>query len=199
MRSYYNKSQRVIQSDYSILNKSYEVKENIVKDGDSNINEVLLIVIVVLLIHSLIGTILVISTKEDESVAIYYAIGVIGWIVSLFCLIVKRIIHWNKYHDKRSIFKNEETGKQYWCKTKDSNDVEWVEGYKIVKRYALKSEWSVLEPFSKEFIEKSKCNCDNCKYDDDCTFDMYRASLDRIKCKHDVFGVVTEFDKFEKK
>lgn len=175
-------------------------KENIVKNGDSNINEVLLTVIVVLLIHSLIGTILVIATKEDESVAIYYAVGVIGLVVSLLCWIVRRIIHWSKYHDKRSIFKNEETGEQYWCKTKDTDDINgWVSGYEIVKRYAPKDEWSVLEPFSKEFIKKSKCNCDNCKYDKDCTFDMYRASLDKIKCKHDVFGVVTEFDKFEKK
>lgn len=156
--------------------------------------------IITLSIQSLIGTVLVIATREDEGVATYYAVGFIGLIVSLFCKIIQRIMKWNKYHDERSIFKNEETGKQYWCRLKDTDDIyNWSDDYEIVKRYAPKSEWSVLEPFSKEFIEKSKCNCDNCKHDKDCTFDMYRASLDKIKCKHDVFGMVTEFDKFEKK
>lgn len=143
---------------------------------------------------------MIIDTKENENVALYYAIGFIGWIVVLFCRTVRRIISWNKYHDKRSIFKNEETNSQYWCRLKDTNDIyNWSDGYEMVERYAPKDEWSALEPFSKEFVEKSKRNCDNCKYDKDCTFDMYRASLDRIKCKHDVSGVVTKFDKFEKK
>lgn len=156
--------------------------------------------ITVLLIHSLVGTILVIATKENEAVAIYYAVGVVGWIVSLFCLIVRKIKHWNQYHNKRSIFKNEETGNQYWCNLKDTNDINhWIEGYELVKRYAPKNEWSVLEPFSKEFVDNSKINCDHCKHDKTCTFDMYKASLDKIRCEHNIFGEVTKFDKFEKK
>lgn len=159
-----------------------------------------MIVIISLSVHSLIGTVLFFITKENEEVAVYYAIGFIGWVIALLSWIARRIKHWNKYHDKRSIFKNEETGEQYWCKLKDTNDINnWCEGYELVKRYAPKFEWEILEPFSKEFLEKIKRNCDNCMYEKDCTFDMYRASLDRIKCKHNVFGEVTEFDKFEKK
>ena len=48
-------------------------------------------------------------------------------------------------------------------------------------------------------ISVAQRNCDRCKHDGSCTFDMWRASLDKIKCKHDNFGTVTEFDKFEKK
>ena len=29
--------------------------------------------------------------------------------------------------------------------------------------------------------------------------DMWRASFNKIKCKHDNFGTVTEFDKFKRK
>ena len=154
--------------------------------------------IITLSIQSLIGTVLAIATREDEDFTTYYAVGFIGWIVSLFCLIVRRIIHWNKYHDKRSIFKNEETGKQYWCRLKDTNDITWVKGYKLVKRYAPKSEWCSLDTFDKSFIENSKCNCEHCKYDESCTFSYYGEGQDKIRCKHDEYGTVTEFDKFEK-
>lgn len=69
----------------------------------------------------------------------------------------------------------------------------------MVKRYATKDEWQDLIPFTKEQIEFAGRNCDRCKHDGSCTFDMWRASLDKIKCKHDNFGTVTEFDKFERK
>ena len=71
--------------------------------------------------------------------------------------------------------------------------------YDMVKRYATKDKWQDLAPFTKEQIELAQRNCDRCKHDGSCTFDMWRASLDKIKCKHDNFGTVTEFDKFERK
>ena len=72
---------------------------------------------------------------------------------------------------------------------KYANDFDWH--YDIVKRYATKDEWKDLTPFTKEQIEFAQRNCDRCKYNDDC------KSLDTIKCEHDDFGTVTEFDKFE--
>ena len=69
----------------------------------------------------------------------------------------------------------------------------------MIKRYATKDEWKDLKPFTKEQIEVVQRNCDRCKHDGSCAFDMWRVSLDKIRCKHDNFGTVTEFDKFERK
>ena len=44
--------------------------------------EILLTVVITLSIHSLLGTIIYIVTNENDDFAAYYAIGIIGWIVS---------------------------------------------------------------------------------------------------------------------
>ena len=80
---------------------------------------------------------------------------------------------------------------------KYADDFSWH--YDMIKRYATKDEWQDLIPFTKEQIELAQRNCNRCKHDGSCTFDMWRVSLDRIMCKHDNFGTVTEFDKFERK
>ena len=159
-------------------------------------NKILITVIATLLIHSLIGMIIYIVTNENDDFAAYYATGIIGWIVSSFCCLVRLIKKWHFNHDKRSIFKDE-NGNKFYCEVKYTNDFDWH--YDIVKRYATKDEWQDLIPFTKEQIEFAQRNCDRCKYDGSCTFDMWRVSLDKIKCKHDNFGTVTEFDKFERK
>ena len=68
-------------------------------------NDIILTVIITLLIHSLIGTIIYIVTNENDDFAVYYAIGIIGWIVSGFCYLVRIIKRWYFNHDKRSILK----------------------------------------------------------------------------------------------
>ena len=158
--------------------------------------EILLTVIITLLIHSLIGTIIYIVTNENDYFAVYYAIGVICWIVSGFCYLVRLIKRWHFKHNRRSIFKDE-NGNRFYCKVKYTND--FSSHYHMVKRYATKDEWKDLTPFTKEQIKLAQRNCDRCKHDGSCTFDMCRSSLDKIKCKHDNFGMVTEFDKFERK
>ena len=57
-------------------------------------NEIVLTMILTLLIHSLIGTIIYIVTNENDDFATYYAIGIIGWIVSGFFYLVRRIKKW---------------------------------------------------------------------------------------------------------
>lgn len=152
------------------------------------------IILLTLAIYSLICTIVYIVTNENESVAIAFGLGVIGLSLSGLCRIYYKIKNKFKYHIcKRSIFEEITTGKKYKCKTKDAYNVEWVANYKMVKRYATKAEWVNIQDFSKEFIENSKRNCDNCKYCDDC------VSRITIKCKHDGYGAVLEFDKFEKR
>ena len=110
--------------------------------------------------------------------------------------IVHKIRKLFKYHiGKRSIFEEESSGNRYKCKTKDTNDIKWVSGYKLIRRYASKAEWVDIPDFSKSFVENSKKNCNYCKHDKECECEY---PYTKVKCKHDEFGPVLEFDKFEK-
>lgn len=126
----------------------------------------ILLIIVTLSIYSLIATITFILTNENDNIAIMFGLGIFGWLLISFCWIIRKIISWNKYHNKRSIIQIEKTGEQKWCNLKDTNDIyAWHEGYKLIKRYAEKDEWSILKTFDKDFILNCKVNCDNCIHD----------------------------------
>ena len=113
-------------------------------------NTILLTVIITLLAHSLIGTIVYIVTNENDEFIAYYGIGIIGWIVSGFCYIVRLIKRWLFNHNKRSIFEDE-NGNKFYCEVKYANDFDWH--YNMIKRYATKEEWQDLTP-----LLKSKLN-----------------------------------------
>ena len=89
----------------------------------------------------------------------------------------------------------DKNGNKVICHTKDANDINWKENYKFVKRYAIKSEWNELPMISEDILEKCKINCSHCKFDSEC-YCSYPYT--KIKCKHDEFGTVIEFDKFKK-
>ena len=153
------------------------------------------VVILTLLAYSLIATIIYIITGEREAVAVAFGLGPIGLTVWCISQCYYKLKNKFKYRiNKRSIFKEKETGKKYQCKVKDSHDVEWMRGYEIVKRYATKEEWKDIPCFSAEFIKSSKRNCGNCKYDKECIYDYPR---NMIRCKNN-YGTIIEFDKFEK-
>ena len=155
------------------------------------------IVLLTLVIYSLIGTVSYIITKDNEDVAIAFGLGIVGLTLSAILKIIRKIINKFKYHiNKRSIFEEKSTGNKYKCKVKDASDIEWIDDYQILKRYAQKSEWVNIPDFSKEFILNSKKNCNNCKHDKECMCDY---PYDRVRCKHDEWGTVLEFDKFESK
>ena len=87
-------------------------------------NVILLTVIITLLVHSLIGTIIYIATNESDDFAAYYAIGIIGWIVSGFFYSLRLIKRWYFNHNKRSIFEDE-NGNKFYCEVKYANDFNW--------------------------------------------------------------------------
>ena len=155
------------------------------------------IVLITLIIYSSIATIVYLITNQNEDVIMMFGLGIVGLIlvgVSRSFFKIKKLF---KYHiGKRSIFEEMSTGNKYKCKVKDTKDIEWVAGYKIIKRYANKFEWIDIQDFSKEFISNSKKNCNHCKYDKECVCEF---PYNKIKCKHDQFGTVVEFDKFESK
>lgn len=157
------------------------------------------IVLITLIAYSIISTLVYIISKDNEDVAIAFGLGIFGLTLCGILMISRKINNEFKYHiGKRSIFEEEGTGNKYKCKVRDANDVDWMLGYKMIKRYAVKSEWFNIPDFSKEFIEKSKVNCDHCRYNNDgeCMCDY---PYDGVRCKHDEWGAVLEFDKFESK
>lgn len=154
------------------------------------------IIFLTLVVYSLIATIVFLFSGVKEDVAIVFGLGIVGMVllgISKFICKIRDIFKYNI--GKRAIFVEEATGNKYKCKTKDTENVSWAIGYKLIKRYTVKSEWVDIPDFSKEFIENSKRNCDSCKYDKECQCDY---PYTEIKCKHDEFGAVLEFDKFEK-
>lgn len=159
------------------------------------------IVLITLIIYSVIATIVYIISGENDEVIAAFGLGIFGLALWGVMNIIHKIKNQFKWHiGKRSIFKNRFTGELFKCKVKEAVDMSWMYDYKIVKRYAAKDEWRDIQDFSAEFIELSKCNCSNCKYDKECVHDdrdypYYNA----IRCKHNEYGNVVEFDKFEKK
>ena len=161
-----------------------------------SIGTVIWIVIITLAIYSTISTIVFIATNENDDVAIAFGLGIVGLLLMGITTVIRKTRDYFKYHfNRRSIFIKEETGEKFKCKTSDTNDVNWVDGYKLEKRYATKEEYDGIPDFSKEFIEMSKRNCDHCKHDKECTCNYPYVT---VKCKHDGYGRVLEFDKFEK-
>ena len=155
-------------------------------------------VLITLIVYSIISTLAYIISKDNEDVAVAFGLGVFGLTLCGVLNVIRKIKDKFKYHiGKRSIFEEKGTGNKYKCRVKDAEDIRcWTEGYKMIKRYAKKSEWIDIPDFSEEFINNSKKNCDNCKYDKECVCDYPRIT---VKCKHDGYGTVLEFDKFENK
>ena len=153
---------------------------------------ILLTVLLTLITYSLISLSIHVISRENDDVLEFFGMGVVGWVILLILIPIFKIIKYIEHYNKRSIFEEKDTDKQYNCKLKDTDDIiYWTEGYKLIKRYADKSEWTFTQDFSKEFIDKSKINCSHCKYDDEC-------QRHEPKCMHNTFGQVLEFNKFEK-
>lgn len=155
------------------------------------------IIIATLLIYSLIAVIIYFIAREDDDIFVYFGMGIVGWLLLVVFQIIASIQRFCRFHNKRSIFEDKNTGQKYICNLKDTEDIRlWTNGYKLIKRYAPKSEWKGLPYFDKEFVEASKRNCDNCKYNEEC---CRHPLKEHVKCKHDEFGLALEFNKFEKK
>lgn len=151
--------------------------------------------LITLAIYSLISTIIYLITN-NEDIVITFGLGIVGLSLLGIMRIINKIIKLFKYHiGKRSIFEEKSSGNKYKCRTCNTGDIQWITDYKLIKRYAFKSEWVDIPDFSKAFIKNSRSNCDHCKYNKKC----YSEYLENIKCKHDEYGKVLEFDKFEKK
>lgn len=155
----------------------------------------LIVILATIFIYSVISTIVIEICRENDNVIAAFGFGVFGLLCIGACKIINKVNKYFKYHcNRRSIFENKADGKMYVCYVKDCNNVSWNPKYRLVKRYAKKAECVDLPELSSKELEACRRNCDNCKYDRKCSQGSYA-----IKCKHDEFGAVTEFDRFEKK
>lgn len=149
------------------------------------------IVLITLIVYSIISTLTYLICKENDDVIIAFGLGIFGLALCGVLRIMQAARKQFKCNiGKRSIFEEVSTGNKYKCKTKYTMDIHyWMDDYKVIKQYAKKSEWVDIPDISQEVIENSKRNCDYCKHDEACRYD--------VKCKHDPWGTVLEFDKFE--
>lgn len=153
-------------------------------------------ILITLVVYSLISVIIYFLSGENDEVLEIAGLGIVGWLLIGFMWIIAGIVKYFKHFSKRSIFEDKKTGNKYICKLKDANNIlHWMDEYKIIKRYANKREWKNIPYFSKEIIEKSKINCDYCKHYQECDCDY---PYDKVKCTHDNYGRVLNFDSFER-
>lgn len=156
---------------------------------------VFIIILVTLCVYSIVAITTWLITNNDEVFEIFGA-GIIGLLlIFLFEKAIIPIYKFLKYFNKRSIFEEISTGDKYTCKLKYTNDIEWLRDYKIIKRYASKKEYKDIAEFNIELLKGSQKNCNHCIYDKECDCDY---PYDKVKCKHDEYGQVLEFDKFKK-
>lgn len=159
--------------------------------------DIAVIVLDTLIIYSIIATASYFMSGENEDVLICFGFGIIGLLLFGFSRIISKIQRLFKYHmGKRSIFEDKENKQKYKCKTDLADDINWLPGYRMIKRYADKKDWEDIPDFPDDIIEKSQRNCDRCRFNKECDCG---SPYDKIRCKHDEWGLVLEFNKFEKK
>ena len=157
----------------------------------------LYITLLTLIVYSTIATVIYILSGENEDILLLFGLGIIGLLLIGLYHIISKIQRLFKYHiRKRSIFEDLESKQRYKCRISQTDDIYWFPRYKLIKRYARKKEWKDIPDFPDDVIEESKKQCDRCKYNKECYLSV---SDDRIKCKHDEYGMILKFDKFEKK
>ena len=115
--------------------------------------DILIIVLLTLAVYSLLGTITYFISKENETVAIAFGLGIIGLTICGIAKLVRGIANKFKYHvGKCAVFVDSRTGEKFKCKVKDANAVQWVYSYNLIRRYALRSDYADIPEFSKEII-----------------------------------------------
>lgn len=118
---------------------------------------VVVVVILTLVIYSIVATIAYLVSKENETVAVAFGLGIAGLTVVGLAKLVHAIRNRFKYHiGKRSIFEDAKTKQRYRCKTKDANAVSFVGDYVLIERYANQSTWNPLPDIDKAYIQKAR-------------------------------------------
>jgi hypothetical protein len=113
---------------------------------------ILQIIVLTLISYSVIACAVFFATRENETVAIQFGLGIIGWIIQLVFWVIRKTKRTRRDILTRSIFKCPD-GTLRRCRIKNANYVEYADGYQIMKRYAPKTEWETLDDISQEVID----------------------------------------------
>lgn len=113
--------------------------------------EILIISAITLTIYSAIACVIFEITRENESVGIYFGLGIVG----LVLISVAKTIKWIKKQKTRSIFKCQD-GDTRRCKVVESEYVEYLDDYKIIMRYANPIQWRHLKKIDRSAVSEGK-------------------------------------------
>ena len=158
-------------------------------------------VLIVWFLYSFICTFLC-NVFDNDTLIGFLAVGPVGWILTIVLMPLYKIQKYFKYHYKKMSIWDDGHGNLYRAKPGMYNDISHCnlsKGYKLMKRYATKSEWKNLPMFSDEFLKTCLVNCNRCVYKKEC--DKKYDHGNQVLCKTDEFGCIIEYDhyRFNKK
>lgn len=156
------------------------------------------LVLIIWLLCSLVSTILYIAFDNDTLTGLL-AVGPVGWILSVIVILVDKVRRFFKYHYKKMSIWDDGNGNLYYVTPKMYWDIihcELAKGYKLVKRYAPKSEWKDLQTFPDDFLEACLLNCKHCVHREECDANYEHGKP--ILCKVEKYsGAIVEYDHYE--
>lgn len=108
----------------------------------------LLIIFFTLVIYSVISTVAYLLSGQNENVLCYFGLGIVGLLIEGICRLIDKVRRFFRYHGKRSILENLDTGIKYQYPPSRTDQI-WAqeENIRIVKRYAIKEEWKQYPVF----------------------------------------------------
>lgn len=117
--------------------------------------DVFIVVLLALAVYSLVGTVAYFISKENETVAITFGLGIVGLAIIGCVKLIRAVGNLFKYHiGKCSVFIDRKTGKRFRCKVRDANAVHWAYDCDMVKRYAAQSDYPLVPELDKGSIKK---------------------------------------------
>lgn len=156
------------------------------------------LVLIIWFLYSLVATILYI-TLDNDTVTGLLAVGPVGWVLSVIVFLIDSVGRFFKYHFKKMSIWDDGNGNLYYVTPKmywDIRHCELAKGYKLVKRYASKSEWKNLQTFPDEFLEACLINCRHCVHREECDVNYEHGKP--ILCKVEKYsGAIVEYDHYE--
>lgn len=151
---------------------------------------------IVWLLYSVFCTILIFIFDNDTLIQIL-AIGPFGWCLVGIQTLWRKINRYFKQSYKKMSIWDDGKGNLFRAKPEIYLDIRHCalsKDYKLIKRYAKKSEWKDLPMFSNDFLRVCLTNCDRCIHRKEC--DAREEHEKQILCKTDDFGCITEYNQY---